>query len=153
MNFYGCAISIIESPLDQVYDWSADVMNVQWSSKAALEKLKERPTTLVCDALLDQNIFSGVGNIIKNEVLFRIRVHPKSQVGKLPSAKKLELLREAVAYSFQFLEWKKQFVLKANWLAHTKKICPRAKNKIIKQYLGKTNRRTFFCSKCQTLYR
>ena len=26
---------------------------------------------LVCDALLDQNIFAGVGNIIKNEVLYQ----------------------------------------------------------------------------------
>ena len=31
---------------------------------------------MVCDALLDQTVFAGVGNIIKNEVLFRTGVHP-----------------------------------------------------------------------------
>jgi hypothetical protein len=40
-----------------------------------------------------RTIFAGVGNIIKNEVLFRIRVHPLSTVGALPPAK----LRELVA--------------------------------------------------------
>jgi formamidopyrimidine-DNA glycosylase len=32
------------------------------------------PDELIWDALLDQNVFAGVGNIIKNEVLFRLRV-------------------------------------------------------------------------------
>jgi hypothetical protein len=45
------------------------------------------PDALVCDALLDQNVFAGVGNIIKNEVLFRIRVHPLSKLGALPAHK------------------------------------------------------------------
>ena len=36
------------------------------------------------DALLDQDVFAGAGNIIKNEVLHRIRVHPESPVGRLP---------------------------------------------------------------------
>ncbi|MER3465444.1 MAG: endonuclease, partial [Chitinophagaceae bacterium] len=39
---------------------------------------------MVNDALLDQEIFSGVGNIIKNEVLYRIEVHPLSTIGALP---------------------------------------------------------------------
>ncbi|HRO68823.1 MAG TPA: hypothetical protein PK951_00545 [Chitinophagaceae bacterium] len=42
---------------------------------------------MVCDALLDQEIFSGVGNIIKNEVLYRIRVHPESLIGDIPLKK------------------------------------------------------------------
>ncbi len=75
--------------------------------------------------LLDQHIFSGSGNIVKNEVLFRIKVHPLSKVGKLPAAKLKSLVRETVKYAFQFLEWKKAYTLKAHWQAHTKRICPR----------------------------
>jgi len=127
-------------------------MNDQWDEKKAMTKLRNHPDMLVCDALLDQNIFAGVGNIIKNEVLFRIRVHPASTLGKLPYAKRKALVKEAVHYSFQFLEWKKAFTLKKHWLAHTKKICPRDHHLIEKQYLGATNRRTFFCSYCQRLY-
>jgi endonuclease-8 len=127
-------------------------MNPSWSSAKARKKLKANPDTLVCDALLDQNIFAGVGNIIKNEVLFRIKVHPESKIGALPAPKLSALIKEATNYSFDFLEWKKQYVLKKHWLAHTKKTCPRCKIPLIKKYLGKTNRRTFFCNNCQKLY-
>ncbi|WP_254153951.1 DNA-formamidopyrimidine glycosylase family protein [Chryseosolibacter indicus] len=72
LNFYSTAVRLIEDDLDQVYDWSADVMNDEWSERKARKKLKNNPELNVCDALLDQNIFSGVGNIIKNEVLYRI---------------------------------------------------------------------------------
>ena len=152
LNFYACSVKFIEEPLDTVYDFTADVMNDDWNFKKAKQKLMAHPETLVCDALLDQNIFAGVGNIIKNEVLFRIRVHPKSKVGKLPTKQLNALIKEARNYSFDFYEWKKQFVLKKHWLVHTKKTCPRCKIPLVKEYLGKTNRRSFFCNNCQTLY-
>ena len=152
LNFYACSVKLIEEDLNKIYDWTADVMNESWNAAAARKKLKVAPKTLVCDALLDQNIFARVGNIIKNEVLFRIKVHPATKVGDLPSKKLTELIKEARQYSFDFLEWKKQYVLKKHWPIHTKKICQRDGSAIIKQYLGKTNRRTFFCNACQVLY-
>ncbi|MET0391868.1 MAG: DNA-formamidopyrimidine glycosylase family protein [Chitinophagaceae bacterium] len=152
LNFYACSVKVIEEDLDEVYDWQADVMNDGWNPRQAREKLKQHPDMLVCDALLDQNIFAGVGNIIKNEVLFRIKVHPESEVGKLPATKLSALIKEARNYSFDFLEWKKAYTLKKHWLAHTKKTCPRCDLPLIKKYLGKTNRRTFFCNNCQELY-
>lgn len=151
-NLYNCSLKFIEEPLDEVYDWSGDVMNDAWDPKSAKAKLKKKPDMLVCDALLDQTIFAGVGNIIKNEVLYRIKVHPETTVGALPAKKLTELIKEASNYSFDFLEWKKQFVLKKHWLAHTKKTCSRDGNTIIKKYLGKTNRRTFYCEECQVKY-
>ena len=152
INFYTCSVKFIEGALDEVYDWSADVMNDAWDEKKAKTKLKAKPEMLVCDALLDQNIFSGVGNIIKNEVLYRIKVHPATEVGKLPAKKLAEMIKEARNYSFDFLQWKKEYVLRKHWLAHTKKTCSRDGSPIIKQYLGKTNRRTFFCETCQVKY-
>jgi endonuclease-8 len=152
LNFYTCSIKILDEPLDEIYDWTADVMNEHWDAAQAMAKLRKIPDTMVCDALLNQDIFAGVGNIIKNEVLFRIRVHPKSKVGKLPLKKRKELVKEAVQYSFEFLEWKKAYVLKKHWLAHTKKTCPRCNIPLIKEYLGKTNRRSFFCNNCQLDY-
>ena len=67
----------IEEDLDTVYDWSADVMSEAWSPVKAKRKLKLQPGTLVCDALLGQQVFAGVGNIIKNEVCFRIHTPRK----------------------------------------------------------------------------
>jgi endonuclease-8 len=152
INFYACSVQFIEEDLDTIYDWSVDVMSDDWDDKKARRKLQQQPVTLVCDALLDQHIFAGVGNIIKNEVLFRIRVHPESQVGALPPKQLKALVAEARVYSFDFLVWKKAYVLKKHWLAHTKKICPRCNIPFIKKYAGKTKRRTFFCTNCQNLY-
>lgn len=152
INLYSCSVQFIEEDLNSVYDWSADVMNNAWNSASARKKLKQNTTTLACDALLDQHIFAGVGNIIKNEVLFRIKVHPESMIGNLPSKKLTELINEARIYSFQFLEWKKAYELKKHWLAHTRKTCCRDHVPLIKKYLGKTHRRTFYCEICQKKY-
>jgi endonuclease-8 len=152
INLYTCSVKFIEEPLDEIYEWSADVLSDEWNSRAAKKKLKAVPNMLVTDALLDQNIFAGVGNIIKNEVLYRIKVHPKTEVGNLPVKQLNDLIKEARNYSFDFLKWKKEYTLRKHWLAHTKKTCSRDGDKIIKEYLGKTQRRTFFCNTCQVLY-
>jgi endonuclease-8 len=152
LNFYACSVKELEGDLDQLYDWSADVMSDQWDAARARKKLRAAPDLLACDALLDQDIFSGVGNIIKNEVLFRIRVHPLSTVGDLPPAKLRALVEQARVYSFDFLEWKKQYVLKQHWLAHTRSICPRCNIPFKKAKLGRSNRRSFYCERCQKRY-
>lgn len=153
INFYACSVKFIEENLDGVYDWTSDVMNPEWDPAAAKRKLKEKPEMLVCDALLDQNIFAGVGNIIKNEVLFKTHVQPEARIGDLPAKKINELVKDSRDYSFQFLDWKKQHVLRKHWLAHTKKICPECKFPFTKKHCGKTNRRSFFCADCQQLYK
>jgi len=152
INFYTCSLKYIEGPLDETYDWSGDVLSDRWNPAKARRKLKARPDTLVCDALLDQDIFAGVGNIIKNEVLFRIRLHPESRIGNLPPRKLGDLIRQARQYSFDFLAWKKAFVLKKHWLVHTKRTCPQCGGPLSKTYPGKTQRRSFFCPRCQILY-
>lgn len=152
LNFYACSLKYIEGPLDEAYDWRGDVMAPEWDPKLARAKLKKQPDALVCDALLDQDVFAGVGNIIKNEVLFRIRVHPASKVGALPPRTLGRMIEDARAYSFQFLEWKKQYVLRQHWLVHNKSLCPNCGGKLTRQHMGVRNRRTFFCVRCQALY-
>jgi endonuclease-8 len=151
--FYTCAIRYLEGPLNELYDWEADVLSDKWNPAVARKKLKNCPETMVCDALLDQDIFAGVGNIIKNEVLYRIRLHPETLVGNIPPSKLSALINEARIYSYDFLRWKKAYVLRKQWLAHTKKICQRCNLPIIKTYPGKTKRRAFFCENCQILYK
>ncbi|MEO6980130.1 MAG: DNA-formamidopyrimidine glycosylase family protein, partial [Mucilaginibacter sp.] len=152
LNFYACLLLLIEEPLDNMYDWEADVMSPEWNPKKAIKKMKQQPNLLACDALMDQQIFSGVGNIIKNEVLFRVCVHPLSKVNSIPQKKLKDLLDEAVNYSFDFLKWKKANVLKKHWLAYNKKICPRNHIPFHKVDTGKSHRASFYCDLCQVLY-
>lgn len=152
LNFYACSVRDIDSDLDAAYDWSADVMSPAWDPVQARKKLRANPDLLACDALLDQDIFAGVGNIIKNEVLFRIRLHPLSTIGAMPAARLRALVEQARAYSFDFLAWKKQHVLKQHWLAHGKTICPRCDITYAKAVLGRSKRRSFYCERCQQRY-
>jgi endonuclease-8 len=152
LNFYNCSVKQIDENLDDAYDWTCDVMSPTWDPAKAKAKLHKKQNLLVCDALLDQQIFSGSGNIIKNEVLYRVKVHPESIVSALPPRKLNELVKETVNYSFDFLKWKKEFTLRAHWLAHTKTVCLRCNLPMQRKYLGKTNRRSFFCPNCQVLY-
>jgi endonuclease VIII len=152
INFYSCAVKILDGDVDSLYDFSSDVMSDTWDARKAKVKLKAVPEELVCDALLQQDIFSGVGNIIKNEVLYRIRVHPESKVGKLPASVLNKLVAEARNYSFDFLEWKRNYELRKHWLAHTKKTCMRCNLPFVRKQTGIKNRRSFFCTNCQRLY-
>lgn len=152
LNMYTADVRIWEGTADENYDWSSDVMSRHWSRKKAKSKLMEIPDTQVGDALLDQNVFSGVGNIIRNEVLHRIKVHPESKTGKLPKTKIDALLKEVSAYAFDFLRWKKEGTLKRQWQAYHRKECGRCGHPIHKKETGKTRRASFFCERCQKKY-
>jgi endonuclease VIII len=151
VNFYTCAVSMFDGHPDDVYDYSVDVMSDTWNPTKALKAIKAKPDAMVCDALLDQNIFSGSGNIIKNEVLFRIGLHPESRIGAL-SAKQLNALVKATRnYSLEFYELKKKNQLSRNWKIFKKKICTQCGGPIELKHTGKLNRRSFICNRCQAL--
>lgn len=151
LNFYTCSLKFVEGDINASYDWSADVMADEWDPKKALKKVRSTPEALICDSLLDQDIFAGVGNIIKNEVLYRVGVHPLSQVKNIPLPILKLLITAARNYSFDFLKWKKADELKKHWMVYTRENCPLG-HPVEKADLGKTKRKTFYCPVCQKLY-
>jgi endonuclease-8 len=150
--FYTCSIKVMAGNADDLYDWETDVLNPAWNPSKARRHLKRNPTMMVCDALLNQEIFAGVGNIIKNEVLYRVKLHPETLVKDVPPRVLTRMINEARNYSFDFLKWKKEFTLRKHWLAHTKKKCQQCGTPLQKKYCGQTKRRSFFCNHCQVLY-
>ncbi|MBB3967903.1 DNA-formamidopyrimidine glycosylase family protein [Mucilaginibacter phyllosphaerae] len=152
LNFYACQLQLITEPLNKVYDWKADIMSDKWDTKHAIKKMKAEPALLACDALMNQQIFSGVGNIIKNEVLFRTCIHPESLVAAIPPKKMKELIAKAINYSFEFLEQKKKGTLKKHWQAYHKKECPRNHVPFMVEDTGRSRRASFYCELCQIKY-
>jgi len=152
INFYNCSVKLIEGDVAKDYDWQADIMADEWNSVKAEKKMKELKNVQVTDALLDQDIFAGVGNIIKNEVLFITKIHPLSVVNALPAKKLKELVKKTRTYSFDFYTWKKAYELRKHWLIYSKGTCPRCHIRIKKEYLGKGNRISYYCNNCQVLY-
>lgn len=152
VNFYSCSVKILEGYVDMHYDFSSDVMSDSWDQVKALAKLKDIPNTMICDALLEQDIFAGVGNIIKNEALFRVKVHPESTVDNIPIPLLQETISEARNYSFDFLKWRKEFVLKKHYQIYNQKLCHNCNSPITRKNTGVKNRRSFFCPNCQKKY-
>ena len=149
LNFYNCSVKIIDSQAGDHYDWASDTMSGEWAGDKAFRSLRGSPGSMVCDVLLDQNVFSGVGNIIKNEVLFITHIHPEAIVRDLPVKKLRELIEVTWNYCFDFYKWKKIYELKKHWQIYRKSICSRCNIRLNIRYSGKTHRKTYFCENCQ----
>jgi endonuclease-8 len=147
--FYACSIKFLEKNADEIYDWSSDVLSPSWDEKAAMNKLLLQKDEMLCDVLMDQSVFSGVGNIIKNEVLFLLKYLPQRKVKTLSQKKLLELVREAQDYSWKFYYWKKNYELKKHWLIMRKKICPDCGGPVTRAVTGKRERLSHYCEHCQ----
>jgi endonuclease-8 len=149
VNFYSCSVRLIEGKPADFYDWSVDVMSRKWDPRKATRALSQHSKESVCDTLLDQSLFSGAGNIIKNEVLFRTRVNPIRKVASLKPGKRNEIVKDVRAYSLLFYRWRKKFQLKKNLQIYKKSVCPRCAGPVTRVYAGKSKRLTFFCAFCQ----
>jgi len=152
INFYACDCRLITKPLDEVYDWSTDVLHASFNPDKAWQKLMSKPQRLICEALLDQEILAGVGNGIKNEVLFQSQIHPESLIGEIPEAALKNLILAGVKLSAEYLTWLQEETSKEHWQVYQQKICPRDQIPLRKEKIGKSGRSSYFCDKCQHLY-
>lgn len=147
--FYSCAIRAISEEDLGNYDHATDLMSDEWNHTKALKTIRKKENAFVCDVLMDQDIFSGLGNIMKNEIQFRCKVHPEQKVGELTAKEQIKLVKEAKQYSHDFYEWKKINQLKRHWLIMRKKTCPVCGRKVIKRPTGKLKRISHYCNFCQ----
>ncbi len=74
-----------------------DLLRSDFDEEAALAKLRADPSRPVEEALLDQRVMAGVGNVFKSEILFVCGVHPFEPVGALDEATLERLVRTARA--------------------------------------------------------
>jgi endonuclease-8 len=148
---YACAVQFMETAdLRAAYDFRTDIMAPQWDRKHVTGLVKALPAdTTVDDVLMDQEIFTGVGNIIKNEVLWRQKLLPSHPVGDLAPRKLSLLVGDAREYSRLFYEWKKAYELKKHYQIYRKGVCPRCGGKVVHQKTGQRQRLSHFCPVCQ----
>jgi endonuclease-8 len=150
ITIWAASVKFVEDPKAKAaYDFAADVMADEWNARAALKKVRAFPRAEIADVLLDQAIFAGVGNIIKNEVLFRTRVSPFAKIRNIPMTKLRAIVADARVFSFRFLELRRIFSLRKNLEVYRKSVCPRCGTKIERRVHGQRARRSFFCRKCQ----
>ncbi|HLN46483.1 MAG TPA: DNA-formamidopyrimidine glycosylase family protein [Candidatus Sulfotelmatobacter sp.] len=109
IEFYRCSIKLIPNQeLNTIFDEEVDITSERWNVQKVLKLILNQQDELICDVLLDQTVFAGVGNIIKNEVLFLARVHPLSRTGNVPKEKIEEIINQARSFSITFYESRKK---------------------------------------------
>ena len=60
-----------------------DLLSEEFDSSAAVMRLLSRRQDALADALLDQTVLAGIGNVFKSEVCFVMGLHPFRAVGTL----------------------------------------------------------------------
>jgi endonuclease-8 len=150
VEMYSCSVKRIESRSAKAqYDFSTDLMSEEWDPKRALKRLREQPDEQIADVLLDQKIFSGLGNIIKNEILLLARIKPTTKVAGIPISKQKVLVGLAETFSRQFYQWRKRFELRKNLRIHRKRVCPLCGKSLTRKKTGKQQRWSYYCVRDQ----
>jgi endonuclease-8 len=72
-----------------------DLLADDFDAADALRRLRERPGSPIAEALLNQRILAGIGNVYKSEVLFACRTHPFVSVADLSDAQLSALINSA----------------------------------------------------------
>lgn len=146
VEMYSCAVKRVDSPAaKRDYDFSTNLMSKEWDPRQALKRMSAHPEEQVADVLLDQTIFAGLGNIIKNEILLLAQTRPTTLVRALAPAKRREIVALARSFSLQFYEWRKVFELRKHLKIHRKGICPLCGGKLIRAKTGLSGRWSYYC--------
>ncbi|BDC34398.1 endonuclease [Candidatus Dependentiae bacterium Noda2021] len=150
LYFYSCSVKRIEdTDFKKSVLFEYDILSDHWDRKKVIKAMKKHPKARIDDMLLNQDIFAGVGNIIKNEALFMSNVSPEKKISALSDKKLALIAQNAQDFSFNFLQWRKLYQLKKNLLIYRKLQCPVCRTKVKRGKTGVRNRWSFWCPKCQ----
>ncbi|KAM4787158.1 endonuclease 8-like 2 isoform 2-T4 [Cyanocitta cristata] len=143
--FYNCRMLWCSSPRA---DPASDILSVEFHRGRALRALCAPDP--ICYTLLDQRHFSGLGNIIKNEILYLARIHPLTPGSLLAPSDLEHLLDCTVQFSSEWLHNK----LRGQGLhprVYQKEQCPLGHPLMKGTFgpLGGFKRLTWWCPQCQ----
>jgi len=83
---------------DDLRTMGPDLLGAQFDEDDALRRFRERGDREIGDALLNQRIVAGAGNVYKSEVLFLCRVDPFAQVATIDDDTLRQIVRTARKY-------------------------------------------------------
>jgi endonuclease-8 len=130
----------------QIAGLGPDVLAEDFDLDVAVAAIRADPSRELGDALLDQHLVAGIGNIFKSEACFAAGVSPWRAVGDLSE----EELREVVGDARELMS---AAVASGR---HPSKIyrrrcgaCPRCRGPVSSRGQGDDNRTTYWCPRCQ----
>lgn len=131
----------------QITGLGPDILAADFDLDAAVASVRRDPTRELGDALLDQHLVAGIGNIFKSEACFAARVDPWRPVGDLSDAELREVLGDArKLMSAAVANGRHPFAIYRG----RRGACPRCRGPISSRGQGDDNRTTYWCPRCQS---
>lgn len=151
INGYVVKAQKLKGTPEETYDWRTDILHKAFDPAYVKKLLKEQAAKTIDDVLMDQAVFTGVGNKIRNEALYRAGIHPLSVTGKIPAAKITKLISEVVKYAKLFYKNLETKGVNKSFAVYQQEHASDGSDVTVK-VLTKTKRKIYFSEHKQVLY-
>jgi endonuclease-8 len=123
-----------------------DILAEEFDVETVIAAMRADPSRGLGDALLDQHLVAGIGNIFKSEACFAARIDPWRRIGDLTDEELQGVLTAARALMREAVESGRHphHVYRRRQAA-----CPRCRGRISSRGQGDDNRTTYWCPRCQ----
>ena len=151
INGYIVKAKKLEEPIEEIYDWRTDILSPNFDKTYVKKLIRNEAGKPINDILMNQEIFTGVGNKIRNEALYRAGIHPLSLANKIPAAKLTKLVNEVVKYAKMFYKNLSKDGTHKDFDVYKKDFAPDG-SEVTMKILKKTKRKIYFSEHRQELY-
>jgi len=150
VQFGGTTLQVMTTPRlrrhPQITGLGPDILAEGFDVDAVVSAMRAEPTRGLGDALLDQHLVAGIGNIFKSEACFAARVDPWRSIGEVSDE---ELGSVLAAARGLMLEAVKSGRYPFKVYRRRQGACPRCRGRISSRGQGDANRTTYWCPRCQ----
>ncbi len=151
INGYVVRAQKLDKDPAEIYDWRTDILSDQFDPSFVKSLLKTMPDKMIDDVLMDQDVFTGVGNKIRNEALYLAGIHPLSLTGKIPPQKITRLIKEVEKYAKLFFKELETKGTNKTFSVYQQKFAADG-SEVTMKVLPKSKRKIFFSEHAQKLY-
>jgi len=123
-----------------------DVLDEDFDAETVARSLRAAPDRTLGDALLDQALVAGIGNIFKSEACFAARLDPWQPVADLSDEELRRVLQAAHDLMGEAVEVGRQ---PRTVYRRAGQPCPACGTPISSRGQGDANRTTYWCQRCQ----
>jgi endonuclease VIII len=123
-----------------------DVLAADFDPAPVANSLRTAPDRAIGDALLDQRLVAGIGNIFKSEACFAARLDPWQPIAQLSD----EQLRQVVEAAHELMQAAVEHGREDRFVYRRKnQPCRHCATPILSRGQGDANRTTYWCPVCQ----
>ncbi len=123
-----------------------DILAPDFDPEAVIASLRRDPTRALGDAVLDQTLVAGIGNIFKSEACFAARLDPWRTVADFSDDDLLRVLEAARSLMLEAVATGRHTYA----VYRARRPCPDCGGRIVSRGQGDANRTTYWCPQCQS---